>query len=273
MSTTLAQQRTLQCDFWYAGKMVKDFDRVIGLLREAKRVLVFTGAGISTGSGIPDFRGPQGVWKRRKPVTIQEFLASHDSRVDYWDYKLEGYEGFREAQPNEAHRDLTELERTGKLHGLLTQNIDGLHSAAGISDERLVELHGTNRKIRCLDCGTEREPDVAFRVFRETREPPICDGCGGWMKPATISFGQPLLESDLTRAREWALEADFVMSLGSTLSVHPAASFPLMAARLGATYLVVNQGPTDHDDLADFRWEADLAKVLPELIRRSTSVV
>jgi NAD-dependent deacetylase len=204
---------------------------------------------------------------------IQEFLASHDSRVEYWDYKLEGYEGFRDASPNEAHLALVRLQNSGRLLGLLTQNIDGLHSAAGIRDERLVELHGTNRKIRCLDCGAESEPAEVFGRFRETREPPACGDCGGWLKPATISFGQALWESDLSRAREWALQADFVMSLGSTLSVHPAASFPLMAARGGAPYLVVNQGPTDHDDRADYLWGGDLVSLLPELIRRVESLI
>lgn len=259
--------------FWYAEAMERDFDKVVELMSQARRILVFTGAGISTGSGIPDFRGPQGVWKRRRPVMIQEFLASHDSRVEYWEYKLEGYEDFRDASPNDAHLALAGLQRSGRLLGLLTQNIDGLHSAAGVSDESLVELHGTNRKIRCLDCGAESEPADVFGDFRETGEPPVCGVCGGWLKPATISFGQPLLEVDLTRAQEWALQADFVMSLGSTLSVHPAASFPLMAARAGAPYLVVNQGPTDHDDLADFRWESDLVELLPKLVRRLQSVI
>lgn len=253
--------------------MVRDFDKVAELISRARRILIFTGAGISTGSGIPDFRGPQGVWKRRKPVMIQEFLANHDSRVEYWEYKLEGYEGFRDAAPNDAHLALAGLQETGRLLGLLTQNIDGLHSAAGIRDELLVELHGTNRKIRCLDCGAESEPADVFGCFGDDREPPVCGDCGGWLKPATISFGQPLLESDLARAQEWALQADFVMSLGSTLSVHPAASFPLMAARGGAPYLVVNQGPTDHDEVADFRWDGDLVSLLPELIRRAESVI
>jgi NAD-dependent protein deacetylase/lipoamidase len=242
--------------------------KIVDALSKACRVLVFTGAGISTGSGIPDFRGPQGVWKRRKPVTIDEFLRAHESRQEYWDYKLEGYDAFLQAEPNEAHKSLLELERGGRLLGLVTQNVDGLHSRAGTSDEKLVEVHGTNRKVTCLDCGEEAEPSSVFKEYERTREPPTCQSCGGWLKPATISFGQQLDDEDLLRIEEWAIQADFVIALGSTLSVRPVCLYPILATKSGKVpYLIVNQGETDHDVLADFRLDGDLVVLVPRIIR------
>ena len=239
----------------------------VDYLRAARRVLVFTGAGISTGSGIPDFRGPQGVWKRREPVYIQDFLASEESRVEYWDYKLEGYQGFREARPNAAHLALVEWEARGLLDTLVTQNIDGLHHRAGVSPERILELHGSNRLIGCLSCGATQDPAGPFAEFEQTRRCPRC-ACGGFLKPTTVSFGQSLPEDLLARAFGAAEVADLVISLGSTLQVEPAASVPARAAARGVPYLIVNQGPTAHDELATLRLEADLCELLPEVVRR-----
>lgn len=233
-----------------------------------KRILVFTGAGMSTGSGIPDFRGPQGVWKKRSPVYIQDFLASEESRVEYWDYKLEGYAGFLAARPNAAHLALVELEKQGRLEALVTQNIDGLHVIAGNSPSLVLELHGTNRLVSCLGCGLEMDPAEPFAEFERTRKPPVCSACGGWLKPATISFGQALPEDLLERAFSYAATCDGVLSLGSTLQVEPAASVPAAAARRGVPYIVVNQGATAHDHLATERLEGDLCEVLPALLQR-----
>lgn len=236
------------------------------MLGDARRILVFTGAGISTGSGIPDFRGPQGVWKRRSPVYIQDFLASEESRIEYWDYKLEGYAGFLAARPNAAHLALADLERQGRLEALVTQNIDGLHVLAGNTPGKVLELHGTNRLVSCLSCGLELDPAGPFETFEKTRQPPRC-ACGGWLKPATISFGQALPEALLERAFEHARRCDLVMSLGSTLQVEPASSVPASAAGRGVPYLVVNQGATAHDHLATTRLEGDLCELLPGLLR------
>ena len=247
--------------------MQDQLDQIADALRQAHRVIVFTGAGISTGSGIPDFRGPQGVWKKRKPVLFQEFLSSDESRREYWDYKLEGFEAFCLAQPNAAHESLVKLERSGRLLGLVTQNVDGLHSRAGTSDEKLVEIHGTNRKVTCLDCGLEADIEAAYASFEETRQPPTCSHCSGWLKPATISFGQQVSDQDLARVQEWAELADFVIALGSTLSVAPISLYPVLAAKSGeAPYLIINQGSTAHDALADFRLDGDLGALVPELI-------
>lgn len=239
--------------------------RLFRLLSEASRVLVFTGAGISTGSGIPDFRGPRGTWTKRRPVTFQDFMASEAARVEHWDYKLEFFEAFRDARPNAAHRALAELERRGKLEALVTQNIDGLHEAAGNSPGRIVELHGTNRAIECTRCGARSEPGPHFEAFRRTRRCPVCP-CGGRLKTATISFGQAMPQREMARAAEAAARCDLVVSIGSTLEVHPAASVPLMAVDRGVPYAIVNRGPTAHDLLATLRLEGDAVELLPRAL-------
>lgn len=248
--------------------MEQEIERLVALLRASRRLLVFTGAGISTASGIPDFRGPGGVWTRRRPVTWQEFLSSHEARVAHWEYKLEGWEAFRDAQPNAAHRAVVELERAGKVLLVVTQNIDGLHQRAGTDPARLVELHGSNRWVQCVRCGKRSDPEPHFEWFRRTRQPPRCP-CGGWLKPATISFGQNLRREDLERAWAGAEACDAVIALGSSLSVYPAAEVPLVAARRGVPYAVVNQGPTEHDGRPEVavRVEGDVSVVFPEAVR------
>lgn len=235
-------------------------------LKSAKRVLVFTGAGISTGSGIPDFRGPNGLWKKWTPVYFDEFVSSHEARVRHWEYKLEGWPGFRAARPNAAHLALVELERLGRLDLLVTQNIDGLHQMAGQSPDRLIELHGTNRQIECIRCRKTFDPDPIFERFAATRQPPCCD-CGGFLKPATISFGQAMPAEKLRAAFETAQRVDLAVSVGSTLEVEPAASVPYAALRAGAYYVIVNRGRTAHDSLADLRIEGDATEVLHEVVR------
>lgn len=233
-------------------------------LRASRNALIFTGAGVSTGSGIPDFRGPQGVWTRRQPVYFQDFMTSEAARIEHWDYKLEGRDAFRDARPNAVHHAIVRLERAGKLRCVLTQNIDGLHSLAGTTAERLVELHGTNALVECQTCHWRGDPEPHFEYFRVKRQPPLCE-CGGFLKPATISFGQNLDPAELERAREAAMEADLVVALGSTLSVYPAASFPLMVAQRGVPYLVINRGATDHDHerSVTLRLEGEVSEIFP----------
>ncbi len=245
-------------------------EELVELTRKAERVLVFTGAGISTGSGIRDFRGPQGVWKTRQPVYYQDFLNSQKARIEYWDQKLEAWPSFRDAQPNAAHAAVAALEGAGKLAALLTQNIDGLHARAGISPDRLVELHGTNLWIECVSCGERSEPGSHMDRFASTRIPPACP-CGGSLKPATISFGQNLREEDLQRASHAAEACDLVVALGSTLSVYPAASFPLAAAERGVPYVIVNRGVTDHDGHpgVTLRLEGDVVGLFPPAVARA----
>jgi NAD-dependent deacetylase len=246
---------------------VTSTDRLAGYLRDSRRTLIFTGAGISTGSGIPDFRGPQGVWTRRKPVYFQDFMTSEAARIEHWDYKLEGWDGFRAARPNAVHDAIVRLERAGKVLSVVTQNIDGLHALAGTSAGRLVELHGTNLLVECQSCKWRGDPESHFEFFRVNRQPPLCN-CGGFLKPATISFGQSLDPQVLERAQEAAAQADLVVALGSTLSVYPAASFPLLAAQRGVPYVIINRGATDHDNdpSVTLRIEADVAEIFPAAV-------
>ncbi|MFN2509432.1 MAG: NAD-dependent deacetylase [Chthoniobacterales bacterium] len=236
-------------------------------LRASHRALIFTGAGISTGSGIPDFRGPQGVWTRRQPVYFQDFMSSEAARTEHWDYKLEGRDAFRSARPNAVHHAIVRLEQAGKLRAVVTQNIDGLHSLAGTSAERLVELHGTNAQVECQTCRWRGDPEPHFEFFRINRKPPLCH-CGGFLKPATISFGQNLDATELQRAGEAAREADLVVALGSTLSVYPAASFPLLVAQRGAPYIIINRGATEHDHerCVTLRLEGEVADIFPAAV-------
>jgi len=228
---------------------------------------IFTGAGISTGSGIPDFRGPQGVWKKRQPVYFQDFMTSEAARIEHWDYKLEGWDGFRNAQPNAVHHAIVALENAGKVLAVVTQNIDGLHALAGTDPDRLVELHGTNLLVECQSCKWRGDPEPHFEFFRVNRKPPLCE-CGGFLKPATISFGQSLDPLVLEKAREAALATDLVVALGSTLSVYPAASFPLLAAQRGVPYVIINRGETDHDHepSVSLRIEGDVVQIFPTAV-------
>jgi NAD-dependent deacetylase len=236
-------------------------------LRASRRILIFTGAGISTGSGIPDFRGPQGVWTRRRPVYYEDFMTSDAARIEHWDYKLEAWDAFREARPNAVHQAIVRLEEAGRLRLVVTQNIDGLHSLAGTTPERLVELHGTNSLVECQTCRWRGDPQPHFDFFRAQRTPPLC-ACGGFLKPATISFGQNLDPNELERARRGAIEADLVVALGSTLSVYPAAAFPLMIARRGVPYVIINRGATEHDDepCVSLRIEGEVSEIFPRAV-------
>ncbi len=240
--------------------------RLAEALRPARRILVFTGAGISTGSGIPDFRGPNGVWQKRQPVYYDEFLASDEKRREYWEYKLEGYPLFVAARPNATHAAIVELEKLGRVQAVVTQNIDGLHQAAGSSEELVVEVHGTNAWCECVGCGARSQPAPAMASFERTRKVPTCAGCGGWLKAATISFGQPLRPEVIERGFAEAARCDLVLALGSTLSVHPAASIPLAARERGVPYVIINRGETDQDELAALRLEGDVAELLPPAV-------
>jgi NAD-dependent deacetylase len=241
--------------------------RLVKLLRAARSILVVSGAGVSTASGIPDFRGPGGVWTRRRPVYYDEFLASEAARVEYWDYKLETWEIYQQAQPNAVHDAIVALERAGRIVSVVTQNVDGLHRRAGTSPGLLVEVHGTDLLVECQTCHTTSDPAPHFERFKTTRRPPSC-ACGGVLKSATISFGQSLRAAELDRAAEAAVKADLVLALGSTLSVYPAASIPLLAAERGVPYVIVNRGATEHDAHASvtLRLEGDLTAIVPPAV-------
>lgn len=236
------------------------------LIRRSRRVLVFTGAGISTGSGIPDFRGPNGVWTRRQPVYFQDFVASDAARREYWEFKLESWPVFRDAQPGAAHRAIVALEQRGVVGAVVTQNVDGLHQAAGTARNLLLELHGTNAEVECIDCARRETPERCMTEFEASRVPPRCVHCGGIMKPGVVMFGEALDVKLLARAFHAAEAADLVLALGSSLVVTPAADVPLRAAARGTPYVIVNRGQTPHDELATLCIDADVGEVLGEAV-------
>src|SRR5262245_26374940 len=247
--------------------------RLVQALHDARSILVVTGAGVSTASGIPDFRGPSGVWTRRRPVYYDEFLSSDAARVEYWDFKLETWELYATVRPNDVHLAIVALERAGKIAAVVTQNVDGLHRRAGTSPRVLVEVHGTDLLVECQRCHAMSDPAPHFAAFKTTRRPPQCD-CGGLLKPATISFGQSLRSQDLERAAAAATKADLVLALGSTLSVYPAASIPLLAAERGTPYIIVNRGMTEHDGHAavTLRLEGDVVEIVPPAVEAALGV-
>jgi len=240
---------------------------VAGWIRAAQRVTVLTGAGISTESGIPDFRGPQGLWTKNpgaeKMATLSHYVADKEARERAWRNRLESPTW--KAEPNAGHRALVALERAGNLHLLITQNVDGLHLAAGTSPARLVEIHGSLREVVCLDCGERAPMERALARVRAGESDPPCRSCGGILKSATISFGQNLVAHDLRRAEGAARECDLLLAVGSTLSVYPIAGVVPIAKQCGAQIVIVNAEPTEMDDLAEAVIRGPIGEILPRL--------
>jgi len=223
-----------------------------GAIRKSREIVVFTGAGISTESGIPDFRSPGGIWSRYRPVTFQEYVSSEESRIEAWKRRLETRETDKNAKPNVGHYFIQSLNEKGKLIGLITQNVDGLHSESGLPDEKIVELHGSNRRVLCLKCAKSYDPDKVVERLVGRFSSPKCDDCGGILKSATISFGQAMPERAMRQAQEWTEQARVFIVMGSSLQVQPAASFPVVARRNGALLAIINREPTPIDDYASF---------------------
>ena len=221
------------------------------LIERAKRAVVFTGAGISTESGIPDFRSPGGIWTQMAPIYFDEFLASEEARRETWRRRFAMEDIFKAAEPNRGHRAVDALVRRGKVAAVITQNIDGLHQASGIPPAKIVELHGNTTYATCLDCGERYEIADLRAVFERDGAVPPCDKCLGHVKTATVSFGQAMPVLAMQRAEQATLAADLCIVLGSSLVVYPAAGFPELAKRNGAALVIVNREPTGLDDLAD----------------------
>ena len=234
-------------------------------LRRSTRIVFFTGAGISTESGIPDFRSPGGIWTRMQPIYFDEFLSSEEARVEAWRRKRESHELYKKVKPNIGHTSIGELEKRGKLLGLITQNVDGLHSRGGVSEEKLVELHGTDRRVICLDCGKGFDPDAILESLLGDFASPRCDQCEGFLKSATISFGQPMPVGAMRRAQELSEGAEIFIVVGSSLQVQPAASFPVIAKRHGALLGIVNRDPTPIDSIADYIYHGEIGNFFEEL--------
>lgn len=229
-------------------------------LAEAESAVAFTGAGISTESGIPDFRSPGGLWSKYQPVMYDDFLASAAQRREYWRQKCESHRDFADAEPNEGHRVLARWEQRGLLRAVITQNIDGLHQAAG--SRNVLELHGTNRAIQCLQCSKRYDPEPLVESFLATDAVPDCPACGGLLKHATISFGQALPEELLEKAFQQSRQCDLFLAIGSSLVVEPAASLPRIAHQAGGRLVIVNRDPTGQDDSADVVLNAGIGKTL-----------
>jgi NAD-dependent deacetylase len=221
------------------------------LIGESRRAVVFTGAGISTESGIPDFRSPGGIWQQMAPIDFSDFLASEAARRETWRRRFAMEEIFRAAEPNRGHRAVDALARRGKVSAVITQNIDGLHEASGIPRDKIIELHGNTTYATCLDCGQRYEIAELRAIFERDGAVPPCDKCLGHVKTATISFGQQMPFLAMRRAEEETLAADLFIVLGSSLVVYPAAGFPQLAKENGAALVIVNREPTNLDRIAD----------------------
>lgn len=238
-------------------------ERIGAWLAEARHAVVFTGAGMSTESGIPDFRSPGGIWATSRPVYFDEFLASAAARYEYWRQKAVAHRDFSTCPPNVGHRLLAKWQRAGRIKAVITQNIDGLHQLAG--SEGVIELHGTARQVVCLDCERRWEADPWVRRFLETDRVPECPDCGGLVKFATISFGQSLDADVLQQAAEEAQAADLFLAMGSSLVVYPAAGLPALSRRAGARLAIINRDPTDEDRFADAVVHAGIGETLAAL--------
>jgi NAD-dependent deacetylase len=232
---------------------LSQIDAAADMIIQSKKLVVFTGAGMSTESGISDFRSPGGVWSRFDPseFTFQKFLSSEESREKYWEFSTSSWGEMAAAQPNPGHHAIAELDSIGKLDCVITQNIDGLHQRSGIPEEKVIELHGTARWVSCLECGQRYPREQIQDRLRGGIKVPRCDSCGGIMKPATISFGQAMPERETREAENRAATCDLFLVAGSSLVVYPAAQMPLIAKDSGARLIIINLTPTPHDPHAD----------------------
>ncbi|MSO90496.1 MAG: NAD-dependent deacetylase [Acetobacteraceae bacterium] len=236
------------------------------LIEASQRAVVFTGAGISTESGIPDFRSPTGIWQTSKPIYFQDFMASSEVRRESWRRKFLSDPTIRAAEPNRGHRAVARLVRERKVSSVITQNIDGLHQASGVSERQVIELHGNSTYAHCLDCGERYEIDALKAAFERDGEVHDCVACGGFIKTATISFGQGMPEAAMLRAQAETMAADLCIVLGSSLVVYPAAGFPEKAKRNGAKLVIVNNEETALDRISDLVIHRGIGNVLGSAI-------
>lgn len=232
------------------------------MIDEAERVVVFTGAGISTESGIPDFRSPGGLWTKMAPIDFGDFVRSAEMRREAWRRKFEIDKTVARAEPNKGHMAIAKLVDMGVVTHVITQNIDNLHQNSGIPAARIIELHGNGTYAKCLDCGLRHELEDVRREFEASGEPPVCRACSGIVKSATISFGQAMPEEEMRRAEEATLACDLFIAIGSSLQVFPAAGFPIVAKRNGARLVILNREPTDLDQIADLVIHAEIGPTL-----------
>jgi NAD-dependent deacetylase len=248
-----------------------DIEELAGLVQRARRAVVFSGAGISTESGIPDFRSPGGYWTRHKPIPFDEFMSSEDKRLEAWRRFLVISQTIAEARPSAGHLAVARLVELGHVASVITQNIDGLHAEAGVPRDLIIEVHGNGTHAKCLACGLRHEIDWVRVVIDETGRPPLCAGCGGIVKSATIAFGQPMPEQEMADARAATLNADLFIAIGSSLQVFPAAGLPVMAKQNRTPLVIVNREETGLDGLADLVINAEISGVMAALLARIDS--
>jgi len=244
---------------------------VADLIRRSDKVLVFTGAGVSTESGIPDFRSADGIWSKYDPedFTIQKFLSDKKTRKMHWDLLSDGDLSMFKAAPNPAHHAITDLKKTGKLYGVVTQNVDGLHQKAGLPDELVFQLHGDLSHAKCLECGSRFPMQTVAEWMRSDIQEPVCAKCSGMLKPDAVLFGEQLPTDVLLEAERRSRNCDLCIVLGSTLSVYPAALIPRYASENGAKLVIINLGPTELDSWADIRIEGKAGEVMPDIVARA----
>jgi NAD-dependent deacetylase len=241
------------------------------MVQRARRAVVFSGAGVSTESGIPDFRSPGGFWTRYKPIPFSEFLASEETRLEAWRRFLMIRKAIGEARPNAGHLGVARLVERGHVARVITQNIDGLHEEAGVPRASIIEIHGNGTYAKCLSCGLRHDIDWVSEVIEATERPPACTSCGGIVKSATIAFGQAMPEQEMADARAATLAADLFIAVGSSLQVFPAAGFPVMAKQNRTPLVIINREETGLDGVADLVINAEIGKVMQALLMRIES--
>jgi NAD-dependent deacetylase len=245
-----------------ASDLRSGIDMLGDMIAGAKIIVPFTGAGISTECGIPDFRSPNGLWARYRPIPFDEFVASQEARDESWRRRFAMEPNLAAARPGRGHRALASLYRAGKVPAIITQNIDNLHQLSGFAPDHVVELHGNTTYARCIGCGTRYEISWVKERFDATGVAPACTACGDPVKSATISFGQSMPEAEMQRATELTQHCDLFLAIGSSLVVWPAAGFPLLARNCGARLVIINNEPTDQDDIADLVIRHDIGETL-----------
>ena len=246
--------------------MIHDAAALAALIRTSSRAVIFTGAGMSTESGIPDFRSPGGIWTKMMPIDFQDYIANPAARRLSWQRRFEMEETWNKVLPNDGHRAVAEMVARGKGSHVITQNIDALHQAGGVPEEQVIELHGNTRHAKCLDCGARVEIADIREHFEAHGDAPDCAACGGIVKTATISFGQPMPELEMARAAAAAKACDLMLVLGSSLAVYPAAGVPLLAKRSGAKLAILNRDTTPQDQFADLVVNAEIGPTLRAVI-------
>ena len=236
------------------------------LVENSSYPVFFTGAGISTDSGIPDFRGPNGFWKKNTPIYYQDFMSSHDMRKKYWEQSVNFKSNFSQFKPNKGHEAIANIINSKENGHCVTQNVDNLHQAAGLKDDQVTEIHGNATYAVCLNCEKKFELEPIHRVFKENQEPPNCQDCKGFVKTATISFGQPMPEKEMMRAQNEAANCDLMVAVGSSLVVYPAATIPLLGKQSGANFVILNNEPTEMDQFADLVINASISETFDAIL-------